>query len=76
MHPAKRASRAWERLGASLATTWLVALNKSGRRAGSLDQVVNADARLVGAARERSLAGGYLGSQRALSLFFRLMKRA
>lgn len=41
-----------------------------------MDQVVNADARLVGAARERSLAGGYLGSQRALSLFFRLMKRA
>lgn len=34
------------------------------------------DARPVGAAGERSLAGGYLGSQRALSLFFRWMKRA
>lgn len=34
------------------------------------------DALSVGAARERSLAGGYLGSERALSLFFRWIKRA
>lgn len=76
MHPPRRASRASEGSGSSPRQN-LARGSQQVREAGLLvGPSCECDARPVGAAGERSLAGGYLGSQRALSLFFRWMKRA